>query len=1109
MKKLLILLLSLTFVMAQGTVINDFETNIGGWQDPNYSGSTTAADASTFAVSTDYAKNGLSSGKLLLLDNASTTGGWFVRLSNRTEHYAPDSKIGFWLRAHNPNVEFRFVIYDQGAGGSGYEAGPWMTATAAVDDWEWVEIDLATASVTGWITGDGAITSTDFVTIESIQLQTTSDINDTLYIDDVTEIPMPPTLFFSEYIEGGSYNKALEIYNPTSATVSLADYQLVNCSNGCDATNIWDFTNDIFGTLSIDAGAVIVVADSRANADMLALADVTHDYLSNGDDTYALQIKSTGAIVDIIGDSSIVDVGDGWDVAGVTLATKDHTLIRKYTVTTGNTNWASSAGTDATDSEWIVADKDYYGNLGVHGMATVKFLVDASLDTAFHGGFGLKGSFTPAGVYDSGWYSGAEIAAFTDADNDSIWEATMQMVPDGGANVWKWGIQDENDNWIDGDWAFDVADNAPQTLTYTYPDPYLTVMVTFRVNASTVQDVVDSTSVVDLRGTVTQWGPGTDLTNVGGDYWETTIELSANADWQYKYGARLKAIDGQYSDYWENDLPGADYQGGNRTFSTGSEDMVIGLDYLGRGPDNNNPQYTADPDSIDLFFRVNMSTNTDFDPSIHTLSVAGSFQSWTPGASPMIQEGTSDYWNLHAKIGANGDTVDVYYKNTLGAWDGTEESTDRSILGIKQDTTIQWVYYNNVLPKPFTASDTLATLTFSTSVAKAVANKGFELGDTLLVKYGYEGTQTKLMVDTLWSSIGALYGKTIANVGFDAELGLYYQYYRIKNGVEYRETYFNFAYTGEPGPAAEKRFHLLSGAVNGGAYTILDNVDSKTQERRMPLFRNAEKLAATLTVTYSVDLRPAYYQVLAGDTLFDTQGDIDVAKADSVFAWGVWINGPAAGGWGNTGGSDWGSGLINNVLKKMHDDGVTGGDLVAGDSVFSQQFTYTAGEDDAVIGQEFKFGIGGGDNESGYGLNHIENIDIANPVIASFIGSINPILYSAWDYDTNTPIVVGIDELEVAMPSQFALHNNYPNPFNPTTRIEFAIPIGAEVTINIYNLLGQKLLTVHNNYAKPGTYSMSWNGRDMNGQLVPSGIYLYELDAGAYFHSVKKMTLLK
>ena len=82
------------------------------------------------------------------------------------------------------------------------------------------------------------------------------------------------------------------------------------------------------------------------------------------------------------------------------------------------------------------------------------------------------------------------------------------------------------------------------------------------------------------------------------------------------------------------------------------------------------------------------------------------------------------------------------------------------------------------------------------------------------------------------------------------------------------------------------------------------------------------------------------------------------------------------------------------------DDG-TNGDEIAGDHIYTIQFTY---DSESTLGQEFKLGIGGGDNESGYGLNHIENININNPVIRSYWGSINPLFYNAWNYDTNEPI---------------------------------------------------------------------------------------------------------
>ena len=654
--------------------------------------------------------------------------------------------------------------------------------------------------------------------------------------------------------------------------------------------------------------------------------------------------------------------------------------------------------------------------------------------------------------------------------------------------------------------------------------------VTFRVNSSTVEGVVDSTSGVDLRGTVTQWGPGTNMTSDGGDYWSLTIALDAG-DYAYKYGAQLLNLDGTISDYWENDIPGANYQGGDRTLTVGTDDLTIDLDYLGSGPDGSG-SYTPS-DSVDIFFRLNMGQNPDFDPAAHTLSMVGHFPSggadnmWSPGTFQLTRESTtSDYWSYHLKL-AQGYVDTVYdnqiadapnplglhmYRFAIGNdWNNSENLNGEYVAGNENrifmvdaglaDTTVQWVFWNNQGPPEFEPTGTLAEFTLSTTVANAVAGNGFELGDTLLVKYGYGGTQTIAMEDTLTNSIGNLYSVAISNMPFDAALGLYYQYYKVKNGVQYREIYFNFAYTGDDQTLAERRFTALNGATDGGSLTLEDNVSSNVDERRMPVFRNTAAIGTETTVTYSVDVRPAYYQILNGDALTDIQGDIDISTIDQIASLGISMNGPATGDW-----VTWGATLAGTAANTMHDDGTTAGDVLAGDSIYTVQFTHPA---TATIGQEFKFGIGGGDNESGYGLNHIENIDITNASVASYWGSINPNKYDAWDFDTNTPSLA-IDENHNGLtPKRFSLSDNYPNPFNPTTSFSFTLPQGADVSINIYNLLGEKVASVYNNYAKPGTYTATWDGKDINGTNLPSGLYIYELDAGVYFNQTKKMTLLK
>ncbi len=754
--------------------------------------------------------------------------------------------------------------------------------------------------------------------------------------------------------------------------------------------------------------------------------------------------------------------------------------------------------------------------------ADITFQVDATANPDAYTGFGLKGSWDADGNYDSGWGGGMEHAAFTDADSDDIWEVTVALVNDGGTNTWSWGIQDENDVWIQGGSDFTVPDDNPQTISTSIAPPG-DINVTFRINSSTVQGIVDSTSGVDLRGTVTQWGPGTNLNSVGGDYWELTIQL-ATGDYEYKYGAQILNQDGTTTDYWENDIPGADYQGDNRTLTVGTEDMVLDFDYLGRGPDNNLPPY-APSDSIDVFLRVNMSEDPDFNPD-NLLSIVGAFPGpdgadnmWNPGNYLLSQEGESSYWNYHLKLdpaGAPFDSMMYRFHNNGTDWGGHSENVtghgmfpDNENRGISigaNDTTIQWVYWNDQGPAEFESDAVLEPMTFETDLSNAVSNNGFVLGDTLVVKYGYGGSASSVQTDTLEQvPFSYTYSLTLDSLSVDLTVGMFYQYYRIKDGTEYREIYFNFDYTGDDVTLNEKRLHDLSGAVSGSEFSIVDDVDSNVEPRRMPVFRNTDPIGEELTVTYTVDVRPAYYQVLAGDTLEDIQGTFDVTDPDSVIAWGPWMNGPASEPLTGESWTTWGGTLFGTVEKQMHDDGSTGGDAVAGDSVYSLQVTYEA---TATIGQEFKFGLRGGDNESGYGLNHIENIDVANPTVVSYWGSINPLFYDAWDFDTNTPIL-SVDEVVSATPRRFTLGDNFPNPFNPVTTVEFSIPIGAEVTLSIYNLLGQKIATVHNGYAKPGNYRATWNGMDMHGRPVSSGVYLYELDAGSYFHQVKKMTLLK
>ena len=105
------------------------------------------------------------------------------------------------------------------------------------------------------------------------------------------------------------------------------------------------------------------------------------------------------------------------------------------------------------------------------------------------------------------------------------------------------------------------------------------------------------------------------------------------------------------------------------------------------------------------------------------------------------------------------------------------------------------------------------------------------------------------------------------------------------------------------------------------------------------------------------------------------------------------------------------------------------------------------------------------------------------------------------DFEGYEPII--IDNVQDFHPNRFSLKQNYPNPFNPSTVISYSLPKGEFVTIKIYNLIGQEIKTLVNNYKNAGTYNVTFSAAGL-----PTGIYFYQMQAGS-FNSVKKMLLIK
>ena len=227
-------------------------------------------------------------------------------------------------------------------------------------------------------------------------------------------------LFISEYLEGSSNNKALEIYNAGTTDVDLSDIRLERYSNGTTtATNI-----PLSGTLV--GQDVFVIANAGANDAIMALADATSSNINhNGDDAYILRQISTDIVLDMFG---VVgnDPGTAWTDSGV--STVDRTLRRKSTITVGN----PSGFTPITNlsAEWDSFPIDTSAGLGSHTTSTP---AAAAINLV------LDYSFDANNFFDPNTANGAAARAALEAAA-SVFEArifdSLDAITPSGSNTW-------------------------------------------------------------------------------------------------------------------------------------------------------------------------------------------------------------------------------------------------------------------------------------------------------------------------------------------------------------------------------------------------------------------------------------------------------------------------------------------------------------------------------------------------------------------------------------------------------------------------------------------------------------------------------------------------
>lgn len=147
----------------------------------------------------------------------------------------------------------------------------------------------------------------------------------------------------------------------------------------------------------------------------------------------------------------------------------------------------------------------------------------------------------------------------------------------------------------------------------------------------------------------------------------------------------------------------------------------------------------------------------------------------------------------------------------------------------------------------------------------------------------------------------------------------------------------------------------------------------------------------------------------------------------------------------------------------------------------------------------------------------IEDVTI-RPIKVDF--PMHDLTYYYNDYSSGRPVLrTIIPEVEVsaiaysfgggsAVPTVYSMKQNSPNPFNPTTKIAYAIPEAGMVRLSVFNVLGQHVTDLVNGQREVGEYNVVWDGKDNDGAQVASGIYFYKVRVNN-FSDTKKMVLLK
>jgi hypothetical protein len=665
-----------------------------------------------------------------------------------------------------------------------------------------------------------------------------------------------------------------------------------------------------------------------------------------------------------------------------------------------------------------------------------------------------------------------------------------------------------------------------------------TIDVTFTVNTSTIPDTVRVGDLVQIRGSVNgaegdhfgttiNWGSGSvALQNAGGDYWKTTLKMAPGDRLVYKIYTGKQGADGivdHAGGGWEANNPDPisnDYILEVPANVTGNIELPV--IYF-----NRTAPFVSKADSIALFFRVNVGNQIAtgaLNPATDVVGVRGNPifdwgstllllepETMPAGSRNVLYSGT--IWVPKSMSGNafkfkyvfgredNINTGNISWDNGDDAVNPDGDGNNQVVVG-RADTTYAFKFFEG--RRPPMADIVSASVQFAVNVG-VLEEFGFfnrNVGDKVSVPGGFNGWNTGSTMDY--------------NEAFDAWTSAYPITEEVGARIAYKY-FIDWDPSRTDATSANYIPNLPGGWEEPGLYGGGDRVHMFTNETT----QTTDDFGSGVAFFNSIPPQGIIRQTFDGEKVMPVKFVVDMAPAldhstpfnpntDNLYL------------------------IVQTPLFGLTQELAVGDALPILDQpqqLERVKFTRVDGPGTLFeltlpvklptenhIGFVLAYVQPGENGErvvNGAGFSagrryyrYIQPLDASDrdDILWPSSAELNPITWKATNLDFEAPPEYGLEvsiDRESTMPGEFALYQNFPNPFNPTTNISFTLPLSENVQLSVYNVLGQRVATLVNGTMPAGTHTVNFNAANL-----ASGVYIYSIRAGNFVQN-RTMMLVK